>query len=93
MPAPVVFYSVAALATLSAGLVYLLGSRFLAFSVGSSLLLLAALIINERTGFYRSRRARRPNEGRDKMTMLEVAVLFALLLLNIFLTVFVWATG
>ncbi len=58
----------------------------------SCVLLLAALIINERTGFYRSRRARRPTEPRDKMNMLEVGILFVLLLLNIFVTVYVLAT-
>ena len=92
MPAVVVFYAVGALGAMSAGLVYLMGERFSAFSVGSCVLLLAVLIINERTGFYRSRRARRPNEPRDKMNMLEAGLLFVLLLLNIYLTVFSLAT-
>lgn len=93
VPAPVVFYVVAVLATMSTGLVYLRGRVFVGFTVVSSLLILAALLINERTGFYRSRRARRPSEARDKFTMLEVAVLFALLLFGIYLTVIELATG
>ena len=93
VPAPVVFYTVGVLATMSIGLLYLRGGvLFLGFSVVSSLFILAVLLINEQTGFYRSRRARRHTESRDKFTMLEVAVLFALLLLGIYLTVFELAT-
>ena len=92
VPAPVVFYAVGAFAAMSAGLVYVLEGPFLVFSILSCVLLLAALIINERTGFYRSRRARRPTEPRDKMNMLEVGLLFVLLILNIFLIVYVLAT-
>ena len=72
---------------MSSGLVYQLGERFLAFSIAACVLLVIGLLLNERTGFYRSRRARRPSDARDKFTMLEVAVLFALLLLNVFVTV------
>ncbi len=94
VPAPVVFYVVGVLATMSVGLLYLRGGvLFLGFSVVSSLLIMAVLLINEQTGFYRSRRVRRHNESRDKFTMLEVAVLFVLLLLGIFLTVSELATG
>ena len=87
VPAPIVFYTVGVLATASAGLMYVRGGMFVVFSVVSSLLILLALLINERGGFYRTRRARRPSEARDKFTMLEVAVLFALLLLGIYQTV------
>ena len=60
VPAPVVFYTVGVLATMSVGLLYMRGGMlFLGFSVVSSLLILAVLLINEQTGFYRSRRARR----------------------------------
>ncbi len=93
VPAPVVFYSVAVLATMSAGLMYVRGGMFIIFSVISSLLILAALLINEHGGFYQSRRARRPSEARDKFTMLEVAILFALLLLGIYQTVTELMTG
>ena len=93
VPAPVVFYSVGAVAAVGAGLTYMRGGLFVIFSVIAALLILAALLINERAGFYQSRRARRPSEARDKFTMLEVAVLFVLLLLSIFLTVNELATG
>ncbi len=62
------------------------------FSIATSLLLLAVLLINDRIGFSGTRRARRASEARDKFTMLESAVLFTLLLLGTYLTITAWAT-
>jgi hypothetical protein len=56
------------------------------------LLLLAVLLINERFGFYRSRRARQTGEGRGKFTRLQTALLFALLFLGIFISITAWVT-
>ena len=92
IPAPIVFYATAGLAAMSFALVYMKGERFLGFSIGSCLLILAALIINERVGFSTSKRLRRSHEARDKFSKLEVAALFGLLMLGIFVSVVVWAT-
>ncbi len=73
-------------------LVYVKGDQFLGFSIGSCLLILATLIINERFGFSQSRRARRSYEARNKFNGLEVAALFGLLMLGIFVSVLAWAT-
>ncbi len=92
IPAPVVFYATAGLAAMCFALVYVKGERFLGFSIGSCLLILATLIINERVGFSQSKRARRSYEARNKFNGLEVAALFGLLMLGIFVSVLAWAT-
>ena len=92
IPAPLVFYATAGVAAVSVALVYLKGERFLGFSIGSCLLILVMLILNERYGFSRSRRLRRSHEARDKFNELEVAALFGLLMLGIFVSVVAWAT-
>ena len=90
VPAWIVFGVSAALGLGAAGLVYLRGGLFLVLSVVAFLWLLVVLIIDERAGFTRSRRLRRSGEVRVNFTKLEVAVLFALLLLNVFLGLRAW---
>ncbi len=92
IPAPIVFYATAGLAAMSFALVYMKGERFLGFSIGSCLLILAMLILNERVGFSTSKRLRRSHEARDKFSKVEVAALFGLLMLGIFVSVVAWAT-
>ena len=92
IPAPIVFYTAGTLSLMSSVLVYLRGGWSFLFSIGVSALLVVALIINERIGFYGSRRARRASEARDKFTMLEVVVLFTLLLLGIYVSILAWVT-
>ena len=92
IPAPVVFYATAGLAAMCFALVYVKGDPFLGFSIGSCLLILATLIINDRVGFSLSKRARRSYEARNKFNGLEVATLFSLLMLGIYVSVLVWAT-
>ena len=92
IPAPVVFYATAGLAAMCFALVYVKGERFLGFSIGSCLLILATLIINERFGFSQSKRLRRSHEARNKFSDLEVATLFGLLMLGIFVSLLAWAT-
>ncbi len=92
IPSPLVFYATAGLAAMSIALVYVKGERFLGFSIGSCLLIFATLIINERYGFSTSQRLRRSHEARNKFSELEVAALFGLLMLGIFVSVVVWAT-
>lgn len=92
IPAPIVFYATVALALMSFVLVYVKGDRFLGFSIGSCLLILATLILNDRIGFAISRRLRRSYEARDKFNELEIAALFVLLMLGIFVSVVAWAT-
>ena len=91
MPAWLVFYATGGLGLAGAGLVYLRGTTFLPLSLGASLLILLALVINDRSGFTRSKRLRRSGEARVKLEDWEVAVLFVLLLLNVFLSVQAWA--
>ncbi len=92
IPAPLVFYATAGLAAMSIALVYLKGERFLVFSIGSCLLILATLIINERYSFSSSKRLRRSHEARDKFNVLEVSALFCLLMFGIFVSIVAWAT-
>lgn len=92
IPAPIVFYTTGTLSLMSSTLVYLRGGWLLLFSIATSLLLLAALLINERVGFSGTHRARRASEARDKFTMLETAVLFVLLLLGIYVSIVSWMT-
>ncbi len=92
IPAPIVFYATAGLAAMSFALVYMKGERFLGFSIGSCLLILAALIINERVGFTTSKLLRRSHQAREKFNDLEVAALFGLLMFGIFASVVAWAT-
>ena len=91
IPAPLVFYATAGLAAMCFALVYVKGDRFLDFSIGSCLLILVTLIINERVGFSKSKRARRSYEARNKFTDLEITLLFGLLMLGIFVSVLAWA--
>ncbi len=92
IPAPLVFYATAGLAAMSIALVYVKGEQFLGFSIGSCLLILATLIINERYGFSTSKRLRRSHEARNKLSDLEVATLFGLLMLGIYVSIVAWAT-
>ena len=92
IPAPMVFYATAGLAAMSSALVYLKGEQFLGFSIGSCLLILATLLLNERFGFSTSKRLRRSHEARNKFNELEIAALFVLLMLGIFVSVVAWAT-
>ncbi len=92
IPAPLVFYATAGLAAMSFALVYVKGEQFLGFSIGSCLLILATLILNERYGFSTSKRMRRSHEARNKFSELEVATLFGLLMLGIYVSVVAWAT-
>lgn len=86
------FYATAGLAAMSFALVYIKGEQFLGFSIGSCLLILATLIINERYGFSVSKRLRRSHEAQNKFSEWEVAALFGLLMLGIFVSVVAWAT-
>ncbi len=86
------FYATAGLAAMCFALVYVKGERFLGFSIGSCLLILVTLIINDRGGFSKSKRARRSYEARNKFTDLEITLLFGLLMLGIFVSVLAWAT-
>ncbi len=92
LPVPLVFYATAGLAAMSFALVYVKGDQFLGFSIGSCLLILATLILNERYGFSTSKRMRRSHEARNKFSELEVATLFGLLMFGIFVSVVAWAT-
>ena len=92
IPAPVVFYATAGFASMCFALTYVKGDQFLGFSIGSCLLILVMLIVNERFGFSQSKRARRSYEAREKFNGLEVAALFSLLMLGIFVSMLVWAT-
>ena len=92
IPAPLVFYATAALASMSFALVYLKGARFLGFSIGSCLLIFTTLVLNERFGFTTSKRLRRSYEARNKFNELEIVALFSLLMLGIFVSVVAWAT-
>ncbi len=92
IPAPIVFYGAAGLAAMSSALVYVKGERFIGFSIGSCLLILAMLILNERYGFSTSKRVRRSYEARNKFSEWEIAALFGLLMLGIFVSVVAWAT-
>ena len=90
VPAWLVFAVSAVLGLAGGALVYLRGDLFLGLSLAAAVWLLAVLLIDERTGFTRSRRLRRSGEVRVNFTKLEVAVLFALLLLNAFLSLRAW---
>ncbi len=92
IPAPLVYYTTAGLAAMSFALVYVKGERFLGFSIGSCLLILAMLIMNERFGFSISKQLRRSHEARDKFSVFEVATLFGLLMFGIYVSVVAWAT-
>ncbi|MFQ5570626.1 MAG: hypothetical protein ACE5G0_13165 [Rhodothermales bacterium] len=91
VPAPLVFYLSTALAAASTGLVYVKGDRFLGVLVGAELLILAVLIINERSNFARSKRLRRSYESRVNFNKLEIVILFALFMLGFFVGVVAWA--
>jgi hypothetical protein len=92
IPAPVAFYGTAGLSAVSFALAYVKGNGFIGCSVGSCLLILTVLIINERVGFAASRRLRRSHEARGKFSELEVVALFGLLMLGLFVSLYAWAT-
>ena len=88
VPAPIVFYSVAALATVAAAATYLFGAWFVALSGLASGLVVYVLFVNDGTGFIKSKRMRRAYAPRHHFTALEVALLCALLILNLFVSAF-----
>ena len=88
VPAPLVFYAVAALATVSAAATYLFGPWLVALSALACSLIAYVLFVNDRTGFTKSSRMRRAYAPRHHFTALEVAVLCALLILNLFVSAF-----
>ena len=92
VPAGFAFYATTLLALSSFVLLFLRGGRFMGFAVGSCVLILITLIINERAGFSRPRRSRRSVRTAGRFTKLEVAFLFLLLMFGVFLNVFVWVT-
>lgn len=77
---------------MSFALVYLRGERYLGFSIGSCLLIVTTLVLNERFGFTTSNRLRRSYEARNKFNEVEVMTLFGLLMLGIYVSVVAWAT-
>ena len=88
MPAPVVFYAVAALGLGAAGATYVLGGWAVAFSAVACGLIIAALYRNDGKGFLKSKNMRRAYAPRPHFTGLEVIVLCALLALNLFVAAF-----
>lgn len=90
IPAPLVFYLTSGLSVLSTGLVYLRGTTYLAFSIAASVLILAALLINESYGFSQSKQIRRSYEARTNFTKMEVFLLFGLLMAAIYVSVSAW---
>ena len=88
VPAPMVFYAVAALATVSAAATYLFGAWFVALSALACGLIVYVLFVNDGSGFIKSKHMRRAYAPRHHFTALEVAVLCALLILNLFVSTF-----
>ncbi|MGI9175924.1 MAG: hypothetical protein ACR2GR_11460 [Rhodothermales bacterium] len=88
VPAPIVFYSVAALAAVAAAATYLFGGWSVALSALASGLIVYVLFVNDGTGFIKSRRMRRAYAPRHHFTALEVVLLCALLTLNLFVSAF-----
>lgn len=87
IPAPWVFYTIALFAVGSLGLIQVKGDRFLPLAAVASVLAALSLFINDRKGFIRKRQMRRAYEARRNFTNVEVALLIALILGNIYVAV------
>lgn len=88
VPAPFVFYGVAALALVAAGAVYVLGGWLVALSALACGLIVYVLRVNDGRGFLKSKNMRRAYAPRAHFSRLEVIILCALLALNLFVSAF-----
>ena len=88
VPAPIVFYAAAVLALVAAAGTHVLGGWLVALSAVACGLIIVVLYLNDEKGFLKSKKMRRAYAPRSHFTSLEVFVLCALLLLNLFVTAF-----
>jgi hypothetical protein len=85
MPAPVVFYLSAVLGAATIPPVLVVGQAAVWLPGLSCMIIVWALFVNDRTGFYHARPTRREEEPRRYFTQIEVGTLLSLLMLNVVL--------